>query len=85
MRATSGCRSARKPRKLDSEWTVAMQPGQRRKSEPNNPRSSGRKDKTSIWAKVKRPFLDAKQLFGHAKSLPPEPHRGTLPEPGQEH
>ena len=69
---------------LAVEWQVAMQPGQRRKLEPDSPAAIGERVKASIRAKVEHPFLDVKGLFGYAKSLPPSPIGGTLPGLGQE-
>ena len=52
------------------DWQVAMKPGQRRKLEPDSAEAVAEKVKASIRAKVEHPFLDVKQLYGYAKSLP---------------
>ncbi len=55
---------------LAVQWQVAMKPGQRRKLEPDSAEAVAEKVKASIRAKVEHPFLDVKQIYGYAKSLP---------------
>ena len=55
---------------LDVEWRVAMRPGRRRKLEPGSEEALAEKAKASVRAKVERPFLRLKRMFGYGKSLP---------------
>ena len=53
---------------LTVEWQMAMNPGQRRKLDPDNPAALAEKVKVSIRAKVEHPFVDVERLFGYARA-----------------
>ena len=52
---------------LEVEWRVAMRPGRRRKLDPGSDEALAEKAKASVRAKVERPFLRLKRLFGYGK------------------
>ena len=52
---------------MEVEWRVAMRPGRRQRLEPGSEEALGEKAKASVRAKVERPFLRLKRLFGYGK------------------
>ena len=52
---------------MEVEWRVAMRPGRRQRLEPGSEKALGEKAKASVRAKVERPFLRLKRLFGYGK------------------